>query len=111
MTFEELMKPTDAWQERMEEGEDLFTPENIQAANEVLDRFIQQLKSLGEDSSEQRIIECVKNVVLQLNEINETYEFFIETMEREELCEFIEAAVGVAGGNWEEDMTEEWREW
>ncbi|PFE03695.1 hypothetical protein COE15_16830 [Bacillus cereus] len=47
--------------------------------------------------------ECVEKVVVSLNELNEQYDFFIETLEREELYEFIVEV--------EEDITEEWREW
>ncbi|WP_197030417.1 hypothetical protein [Bacillus sp. UNC437CL72CviS29] len=47
--------------------------------------------------------ECVEKVVVSLNELNEQYDFFIETLEREELSEFIVEV--------EEDITEEWREW
>jgi hypothetical protein len=36
---------------------------------------------------------------------------FIETMEREELCEFITEAARIVGLKSEEDITEEWREW
>ncbi|WIY60546.1 hypothetical protein QRY57_22410 [Bacillus arachidis] len=48
------------------------------------------------------MLECVEKVVVSLNELNEQYDFFIETLEREELYEFIVEV--------EEDITEEWRE-
>ncbi|WP_445491666.1 hypothetical protein [Niallia sp. 03133] len=111
MKLAELTKPTIAWEERMEEGDDLFTEENLEAANEVLDAFIQDLQNLGENATDQSITACVQKVVLRLNEINETYEYFIETMEREELYEFIVEAASIMGLEWEEDITEEWREW
>ncbi|MFT8322078.1 MAG: hypothetical protein ABF649_14350 [Bacillus sp. (in: firmicutes)] len=111
MELAELTSPTVAWQERMEEGDDLFTEENVEAATEVLDAFIQDLQQAGENATDKSIIACVKKVVLRLNEINETFEYFIETMEREELCEFIIEAASIMGLEWEEDITEEWREW
>ncbi|MGP7818679.1 hypothetical protein [Niallia sp. 01092] len=111
MKFAELIKPTVAWEERLEEGDDLFTEENLEATNEVLNAFILQLQNLGENTTDEAVIACVKNVVLRLNEINETFEYFIETMEREELYEFIVEAASIAGLQWEEDITEEWREW
>jgi hypothetical protein len=36
---------------------------------------------------------------------------FIETLEREELCEYIMEAAGIAGLEFDGDITEEWREW
>jgi hypothetical protein len=113
MTFEELAKnkPTVEWKQRMDEDDDLFTDENINATNEVLDSYINNLKKLGDKPTEEDILECVKEVVIRLNELNDKYDYFIETMEREELCEFIIEAARIAGLESEEDITEEWREW
>ncbi|WP_088090471.1 hypothetical protein [Bacillus sp. OV166] len=113
MTFEELTKnkPTLVWKQRMDEDDNLFTDENINATNEVLDSYINSLKVLRENPTEEEILECVKKVVISLNELNENYDYFIETMEREELYEFITEAARIAGFESEEDITEEWREW
>ena len=43
--------------------------------------------------------------------LNDNYDSFIETLEREELCEFIIEAASIAGLESEDDITEEWREW
>jgi hypothetical protein len=43
--------------------------------------------------------------------LNEKYDSFIETLEREELCDFIMEKAQNAGLETEEDITEEWREW
>lgn len=110
--FEELKdnKPTLAWQERMEEDE-VFTVENIKATDEILDTYINRLKAFEGNVSEQDILKYVQEVVIGLNELNEQFDCFIETLEREELCEFIIEAANVAGLETEEDITEEWREW
>jgi uncharacterized protein YsxB (DUF464 family) len=113
MTFEELtkIKPILEWKQRMNEDDDLFTEENINATNEVLDSFINSLKELKNNPTEEEVLECVKKVVISLNELNENYDYFIETMEREELYKFITEAARIAGFESEEDITEEWREW
>ncbi|WP_285398289.1 hypothetical protein [Lysinibacillus sp. fls2-241-R2A-57] len=113
MTFEELTKnkPTVEWKQRMDEGDDIFTDENINATNEVLDTYINSLKELGNNLTEEEILECVEKVVISLNELNDNYDYFIETMEREELYEFIIEAASIAGLESEDDITEEWREW
>lgn len=66
MTFEELTKnkPTVEWKQRMDEDDDLFTDENINATNEVLDTYINNLKELGNNLTEEEILECVKKVVI-----------------------------------------------
>ncbi|PAE34263.1 hypothetical protein [Bacillus sp. 7884-1] len=113
MTFEELTKnkPTLEWKQRMDEDDDLFTEENINAANEVLESYINSLKELKDNPNEEEVLECVKKVVISLNELNDYYDYFIETIEREELYEFIIEAARIAGFESEEDITEEWREW
>ncbi|PUB08245.1 hypothetical protein [Paenisporosarcina sp. OV554] len=112
-TLKELTKnkPTVEWKQRMDEDDDLFTDENIAATNEVLNSYTNSLKKLGANTTEEDILECVKEVVIKFNELNDKYDYFIETMEREELCDFIIEAARIAGFESEEDITEEWREW
>jgi hypothetical protein len=112
MTFEELKKnkPTIQWIEYDEDSE-FFTEENINATNEVLDTYINNLEKLGTNPPEAEIMKIVKKVVIRINQLNDQYDCFIETMEREDLCEFIEKAARIAGLEFEEDITEEWREW
>jgi len=103
-------KPTAAWQQRMEDDE-IFTVENIKATDEILDTYINRLEGSVDKVSEQDILEYVQEIVIGLNELNEQFDYFIETLEREELCEFIIKAANAAGLETEEDITEEWREW
>ncbi|MFK4467462.1 hypothetical protein [Bacillus sp. RC252] len=112
MTFDELKKnkPTTPWVEHDEDGE-FFTEENISATNKVLDTYINNLELLGENPTEVEIMQVVKEVVIKINELNIEHDYFIETMEREDLYEFIDAAARIAGLESEEDITEEWREW
>lgn len=111
-SFDELLnnKPTLEWKERMDEEDDIFTEENIRAADQVINHYTTRLQALSNPSQEE-VMECVEEVVISLNELNEKYDYFIETLEREELCEFIDEAARIAGVDSEEDITEEWREW
>lgn len=102
--------PTQAWKVRMDEGDDLFTEENIAATEKVLQRYLKDIFRL-QGQSEDEIIRIVQATVLRLNVLNEKYDFFIETLEREELVEFILEKAQNAGLETEEDITEEWREW
>ena len=103
-------KPTAAWQQRMEDDE-IFTAENIKATDEIPDTYMNRLEGSLDKMSEQDILEYVQEIVIGLNELNEQFDYFIETLEREELCEFIIKAANAAGLETEEDITEEWREW
>ncbi|AMW99055.1 hypothetical protein [Rummeliibacillus stabekisii] len=114
MTFEELRKnkPTTQWLEYEElDNEEIFTEENINATNEVLDIYISDLEKLGNNATEEEIMQVVKEVVIRINKLNEKYDYFIETIEREDLYIFIDSAALIAGLESDEDITEEWREW
>lgn len=115
MKLEKLRKekPTNEWRERMNEGEDIFTDDIIFACEESLDMFIDSLIDLGEEASQDEILDCVEEVVLTFNDLNEEFDYFIETMEREELWEFIDKAARAAGLKVKkgEDITGEWRDW
>lgn len=63
---------------------------------------------MGENPTEVEIMQVVKEVVIK---INDEHDYFIETMEREDLHEFIDTAARIAGLESEEDITEECREW
>ncbi|PDZ69175.1 hypothetical protein CON30_06275 [Bacillus cereus] len=112
MTFDELKKskPTTSWVEYDEDGK-FFTEENISATNKVLDTYINHLEQLGENPTEVEVMQVVKEVVIKINELNIEHNHFIETMEREDLYEFIDTAAQIAGLESEEDITEEWRKW
>ncbi|WP_244896256.1 hypothetical protein [Planomicrobium okeanokoites] len=107
---EEQPLPTQEWRMRMEDGDDEFTEESIAETETVLQDFLATLSHL-QAPSEKKIIRKVKEVVLRLNVLNEKYDFFIETLEREELHDFIMEKAQQAGLKTDEDITEEWREW
>ncbi|MGO1059174.1 hypothetical protein ACTL32_08605 [Planococcus sp. FY231025] len=94
----------------MDEGDDLFTDENIAATEKVLQAYREGLSHL-QNPSDEEILRKVKETILRLNALNEKYDSFIETLEREELCDFIMEKAQNAGLETEEDITEEWREW
>ena len=106
-------KPTKLWNERMvKHGDEIFTEERLLMSDQALDTYLHQLIALQETQDSERMMKAVEEVVLRFNEMNEANGYFIETMEREELADFIDKAARLAGlGIQDEDITEEWREW
>lgn len=102
--------PTEEWRIRIDDGDDQFTEENLVATETVLQGYKDRLSHLQEPS-EKKIVQEVKEVVIRLNALNEEYDFFIETLEREELQEFIMEKAQQVGLETEKDITAEWREW
>lgn len=113
MTLQDIKnnKPTEEWRESLEEGDELFTEGSIAESERALDDFVDGLISLGGNSSKEEILKLVEKVVTEFNALNDKYDYYIETLEREDLCDFIMEAVSLAGLETDEDITEEWREW
>lgn len=97
----------------IEYGDDLFTPERLELCDKLIDKYINELTLIQGNPDQEKIMTFVEEIVVSFNHLNEENDYFIETMEREELAEFIDKAAKLAGLEVEEgkDITEEWREW
>jgi hypothetical protein len=116
MKLQELLneKPTKKWHERMVEyGDVLFTPERLDLCDKIIDKYLNELLLIQGNPDQEKIMKFVEEIVISFNQLNEENDYFIETMEREELAEFIDKVAQLAGLEVEEgqDITEEWREW
>jgi hypothetical protein len=105
--------PTLEWINRKNSGDDIFTIENIQSIDEILKDYLVKMYEYTLAKNNRVIYSSVKKLVISINKINEKHDFFIESMEREELCEFIHTVVRKTGFEFESniDLTEEWRKW
>lgn len=105
--------PTTEWKRRKNDGDDLFTEKGIASVETILKDYLITLADLTIQKKAANIYNSVKKVTTALNKISYKNEGFIETMEREELCEFINAVVRETGLDIDKDidLTEEWREW
>jgi len=97
----------------MLEGDNIFNDENITETSKELDVFIDNLKDAVLKRNSKNIYNATKKSVKLLNKLNERFDDFIETTEREELCEFIDKCIRITGFEIEKDfdITQEWREW
>ena len=105
-------KPTLLWDERRLAGDELFTEISLKASNLALDSFLDKIKTATAERKANKITTAIKEIVIAFNKLNEKYQH-VDTMEREELCSFIDLAVRTSGFEIEEgeDLTEEWRAW
>ncbi|MBQ9115447.1 MAG: hypothetical protein IJY04_00320 [Clostridia bacterium] len=89
-----------------------YTQRTIDKCESLLLDYIDALEAL-EDPSDEEIMQLVENLVLALNDLNESVNYaLIETMERESICEIIQNSALDCGLNTtEDDITAEWREW
>lgn len=105
--------PTFEWEKRRKKGDQEFNKVKINLIETLLKNYIDTLSKLTKDKKAVPIYNSIKKVVLAINKINKQNDYFIETMEREELCLFINDIIRTTGLEFETnlDLTEKWREW
>jgi len=87
-----------------------YSPSDVEKCLGFLKSFERSM-SLTEQTLETSL-ELVKVLVLSLNQLNEDCEeCLIETDQREDICEFIDSVLTKCGVSFDDDVTEEWREW
>lgn len=102
-------------QEDCDEFDAGYTQSEINECGDILDEYIDALIDLEGMADEEAILQCVEDVIMKLNRLNERCDYqIIETDQREELVPYIIQAAEQAGLSQERaeyDITEEWREW
>ena len=102
------------WHLKYDEGLKQYTPENCARAHKIVTQLIENLEG-NQNYSEHQKIELIRAGVIQFNDLNASLDYcFIETGEREELCELfdnIADAVGIDNQNFEDGIASEWRDW
>lgn len=108
-------KPTIKWKQRLDDGDFNFSVQNVSDSDKLLDAYIDDLVQIskGGANAASKVYSAAKKVVKLFNKANQTHQNFIETLEREELVEFIVDAVRLTGFKVESDVdiTEDWRQW
>jgi len=103
-------KILDGMLDYMADGDVDYTKDDVEKCGLILEEHLGALAKIEDQAS---AMDCVKNTVLKLNDLNQNAgEELIETVQREEICEYIITAGAILGFNGpDEDVTEEWREW
>jgi predicted DNA-binding protein YlxM (UPF0122 family) len=105
--------PTFEWQKRLNQGDTVFNNANIEYTSKILSEFIDDLTVAVSKISSRSVYSATKKAIKSLNTTNKKLDYFIDTLEREELCNFINKAILATGFELKKghDITEEWREW
>ena len=105
--------PIKKWTKRLAKGDNIFNEKNLKDSENILIGFIEEVSSGLTENSNSKIRKAIKKVVEKFNKLNIRHENFIETMEREELAEFINKIANLTGltNDTGGAITEEWREW
>ncbi|GAA2259158.1 hypothetical protein GCM10010402_13350 [Actinomadura luteofluorescens] len=110
-----ITSPTDSWRE-LGTFPDVF----LERVEQALRAFEAELTALG-TPTDQAVMAAVEHVVVALNQIDGTGGHDFDTVDREELCEYIEDALTRTGVDVEAlarrrgidpaALTDEWRDW
>jgi hypothetical protein len=107
LTFESLRK-----KRRFVDWKSMGRPDAaIVACRKVFRETIDRLLELGPGPSEGAAIDILRGCIEQLNELDERYDGFIETGEREELCKEFDEIVHMAGLRDHGNLADNWRDW
>ncbi|WP_424655335.1 hypothetical protein [Capnocytophaga leadbetteri] len=96
----------------MAEGDDMFSEESITAVETALTEYVQTLCKTVQKKNATTVYNSMGKLVKTLNKINDKYGL-IETMEREELCDWLNTLIRKTGLELADnvDITDEYREW
>ncbi len=100
--------PTDRWDEQRRGGAIRFTEAAIADGRKALLRFLDDLSARPDDRA--AAYAAVRAAVERFNDLNRVHPGFIETGEREELCDFFRKAADALELEYEDgDITLPWR--
>jgi len=103
-----------SWTEKKEDGLEQYSKKNCKKAETIIIDLINHLEKVAENDFDLKE-ELIKQSVLKLNKLNDSLDgSFIETGEREELCDLfdnIADAVGLNVQDYQDGIASKWREW
>lgn len=95
-----------------DEEEPAYQKKDVEECDQVLTAFINTVANSEHKADFSWISSQVERLVKILNMMNEKHEHqLLETHQREDFCALISLVITHAGHDYEEDITEQWREW
>lgn len=82
-----------------------------QACRRIMADTVLQLHELGNRASESERLVLLQKCIEAINAIDEQMGYFIETIEREDICEEFEKIVHACGLGAHQDLADQWRDW
>jgi hypothetical protein len=85
-------------------------PKAVRASRKLLANTVEKLLGLGPSASEKERMAVLQECIESFNELDAEMRF-IETIERENICEEFEAIVHACGLGGHKELADRWREW
>ena len=83
----------------------------VDASRKIMADTVERLLRLGKQASQDARMSVLRECIESFNELDSEMRHFIETVEREDICEEFEAIVHASGMGSHEGMADQWREW
>jgi len=91
---------------------DGYTPKKaILASRRIMKDTVQKLLDIGQAAPEAERMAILQDCIERFNASDAEMDHFIETVEREDICEEFEAIVHACGLGAHEDVADNWRDW
>lgn len=91
---------------------DEYPPQKaIHASRHIMTDTVQRLLDIGSTAPESERMAILQDCIERFNTIDAELDDFIETVERENICEEFEAIVHACGLGAHEDLADQWRDW
>ena len=95
-----------------DDDEPAYQKKDVDECDQILTSFVNTVASSVQQDDLSWISSQVEGLVKTLNILNEKHEHqLLETHQREDLCALISLVIKQAGHDYNEDLTEQWREW
>jgi hypothetical protein len=117
------IRPSAAWRAEAAQYADTgtpYTPQLLAATDAVLGTYEAEVAGLDSAAGDEEVLAAVRRVVLALNAVDAEHGAYC-TIEREDLCEYIDAVLAERGvdvaalagrnGMDGDDIAGEWRDW
>lgn len=95
-----------------DDDEPAYQKQDVDECDQILTAFINSVAGSENKTDFSWISSQVERLVKTLNMLNEKHDHqLLETHQREDLCALIGLVITDAGHDYDEDLTEQWREW
>jgi len=83
----------------------------LRATRQIFRDTIDAIIASGPEAPEATVLATLRGCIVSLNALDVQHGGFIETLEREDLCEAFKEIVHASGLGHHENLADEWREW
>ena len=86
-------------------------PAQLRGSRKIMRQAIDALEALGPEPPEWAVLDVLRRTVERFNELEDETDGFIDTIEREDICERLSDLVHLTGLEGLDELADYWRDW